>query len=522
LPILIIFTLTLFYFYNNYIYFKLDNVPPLNDQAHHLTNRDYFINFFKSFNLKELKPYTKDCYPPFFYICGAFFYFLTGNNILSCIITNSFFYLILLISIFFIGKKILDYKLGIIACLVISLYPYIYAATRVFLIDFALTSIVTLSICLMVYSNEFSNVKMAILFGVTCLLGMLTKQSFFFYICGPLIFNVVTALKLDSAKIKNLFIIFIIGLFIPLLYSYLFWFKTVNNLFKTSFQGVYFVPQNGWTAIFYYFKILPDQITWLFLIVFIFSILIYIFHKDYNKNILLSWFLLPNIFLSLIPIKDTKYTLPLLPAIALISAWGICYIKNLKAKIFLLVFFIAYGVCLQYLLLFRINIALKINNEYFNKLLSFAPPYKIRPYGEYTHVPRHNNWAKLQDEILSSLKQNMPQSKNEINIGIADYTVATDSKSIWFIPKLNKFTDNYHILNEWGIRYLITEEYLPFKIILLNKLEKIINWSSDSFFGFLLIGDSLDNIFPDLNQYYKLIKITKFYDGSYIYLYLRK
>ncbi|MFA5090617.1 MAG: glycosyltransferase family 39 protein [Candidatus Omnitrophota bacterium] len=526
--IVVISAITLFYVVNNYLWVHFNNIPPYNDGAHHLTNCWRFINLFSTFDLEWLRAYQQESYPPFYYISSALIYFLFGKTLFGLLAPNLIFFVVLLLSIYAIGSKIDNWITGIIACVLFSLYPHMYAVERIITIDFALISMSTLSICLLLYSEAFSVLKMNVLFIVSCCLGFLTKQSFVAYIFGPLVVTIwlYVWLKQKSEKAKILWLIIIGGAVIFLL-AYLFFYFNSSVLLKIHFRDAYLYRKDNtvWGYLFYYFFILPQQIGWPALIVFISSIIFYLSTKPRYKLFMCAWFFVSNIILILTPLKLPIYSSPLLPVVAILSAWGIQRVRWAAVKIFVLTLLIMFSLALHYMLLYNVStkLILNIRSQATSKRFYTTPPYGIAPVRENIHVPRHNNWIIAQEQVVQFLLENVPANSKSVNIGITDLSLQATSECPWgdLTHWSSSFTENFHVLNEWGLRYVITKNRLPFQVTALSSIWKTIDWSSSPYV-FFLASDELGKIAEDAEKYYLLIKTIAFQDNSKIYIYKRK
>jgi hypothetical protein len=186
-----------------------------------------------------------------------------------------------------------------------------------------MTWLVVLAILMLIKTQFFSIRRNSILFGLFLGLGMMTKGTFFLFIFGPLSYSVFRIFKQSNKNavviLKDNFLNLAMALAIALLICgdrYL----NLNVLYHHSTQFI--CESSGLRPLFYIKDLIHKQISFPFFVIFVVS-LIYLFikKKKENETILLLYFFIPFLYLSLmLHRKETRYMLPLLPAIAIISA----------------------------------------------------------------------------------------------------------------------------------------------------------------------------------------------------------
>ena len=99
---------------------------------------------------------------------------------------NMLYYVILIIAVYFIGKKMLDKKTGLLAAFIVSFYPGICGMSRQFEHDFPATAMVALCISSLLYTEDFKNTKYSLLFGISLGLGIFFRGQTLFFMIGPI------------------------------------------------------------------------------------------------------------------------------------------------------------------------------------------------------------------------------------------------------------------------------------------------------------------------------------------------
>ena len=189
---LIFLFLIFLYGINNFLLIKKQYTFPLYpDEAWHLSTTLRYYEILKEFSLNIFYRLLEvdSLYPPLYFISGASLALVTGFSRLNVVMINIFFFLIMLISTYLIGKKISNNKYtGLFAAFILSMFPMIFGMSRWFMLDFALTAMVALSICCLIHTDEFTNRKMSLLFGVSLGLVLLTKWTAPIFIIGPFLY----------------------------------------------------------------------------------------------------------------------------------------------------------------------------------------------------------------------------------------------------------------------------------------------------------------------------------------------
>lgn len=192
LPFLILATLVLFHILNNWMWLSTNVVIVGWDRPRHLIESLRYNDILKTFNYPSFfEAFTlSGYYPPLFHLLIVAFYKLFGLSADVAAMVNSLYLAILLPSTYMIGRKVWGWKEGLLAAFLVSTFPMIYALSRYTYIEFALTSMVTLSICLLLMSEGFIHKGYSLLFGLSLGLGMLTKWTYTLFVLPSLILMV--------------------------------------------------------------------------------------------------------------------------------------------------------------------------------------------------------------------------------------------------------------------------------------------------------------------------------------------
>ena len=185
--------LVIFHLVVNWLYIST-NVTILGvDVPAHLGSTLVYNRILKQVDLKTLfKALTWSWNrPPLPFLTAVLLYRLFGISTDSALMSNSLYVIVLLLSVYGIGRRVYDRPVGLLAAFLVSTYPILFNLSRTFYPDFALTALVALSIYFLIGVDRFHNRKYSLLLGLTLGLGMLSKWSFVAFIGAPLLYVII-------------------------------------------------------------------------------------------------------------------------------------------------------------------------------------------------------------------------------------------------------------------------------------------------------------------------------------------
>jgi len=303
--------------------------------------------------------------PPLTYILTVPFLNIFGVGPDETTLVYLLFTAVLLIAVYLLGKKLFNSKIGLWAAVITMLLPGLYRFRLQFLLDYPLTTAITLSYLCFTYwwrrhwepdinfNIHQKNWLGAILFGISFGLALLIKQTALFFLFTPIIWATITILK-NKAWEKLLELIFALIITTSMVYP---WARanwllmitagkraTIDSAIAESDPSLLTI--DAWI---YYLKLLPSHISLPLLFVPLIGLIFYLLktfiHSEgkapinirtiqrnikQNKPTLLindavQWlgiFLIGGYLISSLNInKDVRYTLALLPVIAILLSY---------------------------------------------------------------------------------------------------------------------------------------------------------------------------------------------------------
>src|SRR5262245_63646825 len=132
-------------------------------------------------------PFLTGPSPPLYHSVIAASYALFGKTLDAALWANLPAIALLLFATYAIGLTVLKPFAAATGATIVNFYPLLLWLSRETMIDYWLTSMVALAIWALIRTNEFSDRKRTVIFGIACGLGMLTKWTFAFFVILPVL-----------------------------------------------------------------------------------------------------------------------------------------------------------------------------------------------------------------------------------------------------------------------------------------------------------------------------------------------
>lgn len=294
----------------------------------------------------------------------SIFYFSLGKSLFSARLSLLPYLFVLFYSTYSIGKLIFSRFIGLLAVLVLFMNPLIFTSSRQYQLDFPLTAMVALSILLLIRTDNFRNRKYSFFFGLSLGWSMLIKGQTMIFMIWPLILTLFKILPkrkrelLRTGQFQNLAIFIIVaGLIASIWWGHQF--KTAkidiyDHIFskqKTVEANFSWEQKYSFEALSFYSKVLFKFLGPIFFVVFMISFILFLMRRLQYKGLILSWIIPPFILFNLVfSVKHTRFLMPLVPAVALIIAWGLGQIKNRVIRTIIISAVLIYGSIQFYLI----------------------------------------------------------------------------------------------------------------------------------------------------------------------------
>jgi 4-amino-4-deoxy-L-arabinose transferase-like glycosyltransferase len=372
---------------SNAIWMIQDIRPPAWDQGGHLRYTFHYWQALTSgsenwwIDVLNVEPF----YPPFFHLLLIPFSLIFNFALDTAIIANSLYLTIAILSTYGIGKLLFNRLTGLLAAFLIACYPYMLNMSRDYLISVMLTSTVTLAYYLFFKSKSFESKIFTLFFSIVFACGLMIKWTFLIYTLPAILAGLFQgSLSVRKRVMQCLYYTgMIVGLLVLPLFIYisgeirglflLAEFLLIGALVKTYSREI-LSPQKllnlisltcisvlicfpwyahnlinisvGMSKFAFPSDVLKGSMDWnlpiwgfylemaerqmgmpLFLL-FIFAFLSLLIKKESSNRILLVWAILPLLVFTFINNKGARYTMPALPAMAIISSLALTRIQS--------------------------------------------------------------------------------------------------------------------------------------------------------------------------------------------------
>ena len=336
------------------IWFTLDREVPAWDQADYLTGS---LNYWQA--LQNPDWFSSEWWthfwqlsskiPPLTYIAAAIVQNIFGRGADRATLINLFFSAILLISVYGLGKKLFDRRVGLWAAGLCQILPALYRYRLDFLLDYPLTAAVSFSFyCLTLWKLNseaenhqkcFQSWLWAAAFGLSFGLALMVKQTALMFLLIPILWVEGGIIRNRAwGKLAQIWGALCLSLLVCGPWYRINWLLILTSGKRATIDSAIAEGDpalNTLDAWIYYLKILPYLVSWPLLLVPIVGILLYAWKRSANfkwkfSNSIqnsLRWiviFLIGSYLLCSLNInKDPRYVLPYLPEVSLLLAYGL-------------------------------------------------------------------------------------------------------------------------------------------------------------------------------------------------------
>lgn len=311
------------------IWLALDRAPLFYDPVDHVSAALGFLNDPIGYLTRE-----QQWYPPAVHVLLGIALALTGYELDAAIaIVNVAFFAVLVAATFAIGAELWSRRVGAIAALLVSLYPATFVHLRFPMVDLPLTAMVAASLFALVKSRSFQERRWSAAFGILAGLGCLTKQSYVFAVALPVLYVIFTAPR-HKCTLINLAIAALPALlialpwYLPRLHWFLgYWAQDHSRAAQTEGDPKTFTP----LGLLYYLIGTWHQTSLFFALLWLLTLPFFL--RSERRTLVIIWWAGTVGLMSLLVNKDGRFLMPALPAIALMTAAGLCRLPRSSAAV---------------------------------------------------------------------------------------------------------------------------------------------------------------------------------------------
>jgi 4-amino-4-deoxy-L-arabinose transferase-like glycosyltransferase len=319
----------------------LESRPPHWDMGHHLSNS---LRYLDGFSLTDPGPFLTSYlfYPPLVYWVADAFYAVLGSEATTvALLSNAVWLAMLVFATFGIGRRLWNERVGWLSVAFVVTAPLVVSTSKEYMLDLPLTAVTALCLYLMTRADGFAIRRYSLLFGIALGCGLLVKWTLPLVLALPMIH--VAAMALADARRRrsfgralNLFGAGVLAFAVAgpwYVHNYVLVLGSAvayGGADEAAAQGN--PPARSLASATWYFWNLVDVQLYLLPTLFVLGGVVYCFRKrEFAARNLYPLLVIIGGFaaFTLIAHKDPRYTLPLLPAIAVL---GTSWLEYLSAR----------------------------------------------------------------------------------------------------------------------------------------------------------------------------------------------
>ena len=261
-------------------------------------------------------------YPPLVSYVAVPFYRVLGESPFAAFQVMTFFLVLLILSVYFVGRRLFDRPTAMLAALILSASPIVVEYSRMFMLDLPLASMVAFSVWCLLRTDDFEHPFASLIAGLSLGLGMLTKWTFAFYLAAPVLYMVVRSMRVIHYRARRVLII-LACLGVATLVALPWYALHIVQILASrggNFQGSeYTFVQSA----FLYLLEIPGEVSWPVAILLAAGTLAFYVGTQGRRVFLTVWFATSYLLISLAAVKAPRYAIPLLLPLALGGCAGL-------------------------------------------------------------------------------------------------------------------------------------------------------------------------------------------------------
>src|SRR6266568_3968669 len=311
------------------VWLVIDRRPPEWDHANHLERA---VDCHRSLRIVA-GPGTREIleassfYPPLVTCAAGLLYLVLPIAPLTAQAVMMAFLALAMATLYGLGRRLTDVETGVWAAFLFATAPFVVFSLTNFQLDLPLAAMVALALYALVRTETFTDARWSLALGVALGIGMLTKPPFAIYVLPPFLWSVWRAMR-APARARGLgwaagalAVAFAIALpwYGPRLLGLPL--QILSRSFKQAAEQQNPEPLTV-AGLLYYPRTLPTQLGLLAGLLLLWGLWA-VRHNRAARPLLWLATLTPFAVFSLIQNKNLRYTLPILPAVALVAAIGL-------------------------------------------------------------------------------------------------------------------------------------------------------------------------------------------------------
>jgi len=311
------------------VWVSIDRRPPESDHANHLERALRCHRSLAEGGSSAIQAILLESsfYPPLVTCLAGLLYFVAPVTPMTAQALMMAFLALGVAALFALGRRLLDAEAGLLAAFFFATAPFVVLSLTNFQLDIPLAAMVALTLSLLARDDAFSRWTWSATLGVVLGLGLLTKPTFWTYVLPAVLWSAWPAWRAPDRRhrltLLGVTLVIAAALALP-------WYgprlvglpmQVVNRSFKQAAevgQAEALTP----AGLLFYPRVFMPQFGFLAVPLFAWGLWA-LRTRPRARGFLWLSALAPFLIYSLIQNKNLRYTLPILPAVAVVAAVGV-------------------------------------------------------------------------------------------------------------------------------------------------------------------------------------------------------
>ncbi len=308
------------------VWIGIDRRPPEWDHANHLERVVHCAEDLARGDVRTIIE-RSSFYPPVVPCAAALVYRLAPSDAAAAQSVILVFLGLGMAAVYLLGRFVAGGAEGVVAAVLFGCAPFVVFSSQRFQLDLPLAAMVAVALVVIVLTEGFTRLGWSLLAGVVFAVGMLTKPPFAAYVIVPVLLAAAASRRRGrAAAYAALAILVGAAISVPWYGPRLFGFvpQIAARSFKMAAESGHPDPLTA-TALAFYPTWLAPQLGVLAVVLLLVGLVVAVMRRQW---MVLAALLAPYLLFELIQNKNLRYTLPILPAAAVLAGMAFGLLKG--------------------------------------------------------------------------------------------------------------------------------------------------------------------------------------------------